>query len=37
MAKTVKNLPSMQENQVRTLGREDPVENGMATLSIILV
>ena len=33
---TVKNLPAMQENQVRSLGQEDPLENRMATHSSIL-
>ena len=33
----VKNVPSMQETQVRSLGREDPLEKGMATHSSILV
>ena len=28
----VKNLPAMQETQVRTLGQEDPLEKVMATL-----
>ena len=32
----VKNLPAMQETQVRSLGQEDPVEMGMATHSSIL-
>ena len=32
----VKNLPAMQEIQVRSLGQEDPLENGMATHSSIL-
>ena len=27
----VKNLPVMQETSVRVLGREDPLEKGMAT------
>ena len=27
----VKNLPAMQENRVQSLGREDPLEKGMAT------
>ena len=36
MAQTVKNLPAMQENQVQSLGWEDPLEKGMATHSIIL-
>ena len=33
---TVKNLPTKQETQVLSLGREDPLEEGMATHSIIL-
>ena len=32
----VKNLPAMQETQVRLLGREDPWEKGMATHTSIL-
>ena len=32
----VKNLPAMQETQVRSLGREDPLEEGMATHSSTL-
>ena len=36
VAQTVKNLPAMQENQVRSLGREDSLEKGMATHSSIL-
>ena len=32
----VKNLPAMQETQVRFLGREDPLETEMATHSSIL-
>ena len=32
----VKNLPAMQETWVRSLGREDPLEEGMATHSGIL-
>ena len=35
-AQMVKNLPVMQETQVRSLGREDPLEKGMATHSSIL-
>ena len=31
----VKNLPAIQETQVRILGREDPLEKGMATHSNI--
>ena len=36
MAQVVRNLPLMQETQVQPLGREDPLEEGMATHSIIL-
>ena len=32
----VKNLPAMQDTQVRSLGREGPLEKGMATHSSIL-
>ena len=32
----VKNPPAMQEMQVRSLGRKDPLEEGMATHSSIL-
>ena len=32
----VKNLPTMQEIQVRSLGQEDPLEKGMATHSSFL-
>ena len=32
----VKTLPAMQETQVRSLGREDPLEGEMATHSSIL-
>ena len=32
----VKNLPAMQETQVRSLGLENPLEKGMATHSSIL-
>ena len=35
MAQMVKNLPAMQETQVRCLGREDPLEKGVATHSSI--
>ena len=31
VAQTIKNLPAMQETQVRSLGWEDPLEKGMAT------
>ena len=36
VAQTVKNLPAMWETQVRSLGWEDPLEEGMATHSRIL-
>ena len=36
VAQTVKNLPTMQETWVRSLGWEDPLEMGMATHSNIL-
>ena len=32
----VKDLPAMQETQVRSLGLEDPLEEGMASHSNIL-
>ena len=36
MAQMVKNLPSIWETWVRSLGWEDPLEEGMATHSSIL-
>ena len=36
MAQTIKNLPVMQETQVRSLGQEDPLEKSMAPHSSIL-
>ena len=36
MAQRVKHLPTMWETWVRSLGREDPLEEGMATHSSIL-
>ena len=36
VAQTIENLPAMQETQVQSLGREDPLEKGMATHSSIL-
>ena len=36
MAQTVKNVPAMQETWVQSLGREDPLEKGMANHSSIL-
>ena len=36
MAESVERQPKMRETQVRSLGREDPLEKGMATHSSIL-
>ena len=36
MTQMVKNLPAMRETWVRSLGREDPLEEGMATHSSLL-
>ena len=36
LAQTVKNLPAVQETWVRSLGWEDPLEEGMATHSSTL-
>ena len=36
VAQTVKNPLAMQETQVQSLGREDPLEKGMAIHSSIL-
>ena len=36
VAQMVKNLLAMQETKVRTLGQEDPLEEGKATDSSIL-
>ena len=36
MAQLVKNLPAVQETWVRSLGWEDPLEEGMAIHSSIL-
>ena len=36
VAQMVKNLPAMQETQLRSLGWEDPLEKGKATHSSIL-
>ena len=33
MAQMVRNLPTMNETQIPSLGREDPLEKGMATHS----
>ena len=37
MAQPVKNLPAMREAWVQSLGWEDPLEQGMATHSSLLV
>ena len=36
VAQMVKSLPAVQETQVQSLGREDPLEKEMATHSSIL-
>ena len=36
VAQTVKNLPTIQETWVQSLGQEDPLEKEMATHSSIL-
>ena len=36
VAQTVRNLPTMQDTWVQSLGQEDPLEKGMATHSSIL-
>ena len=36
MAQTVKNLPTMLETWVQSLGWEDPLEKGTATYSCLL-
>ena len=36
VAQMVKNLPTMKETEVKFLGREDPLEKGIATPSSIL-
>ena len=36
VAQTIKNLPAVQETLIPFLGREDPLEKGMATHSSIL-
>ena len=36
VAQTVKNLPAVQETQVRSLGQEDPLEKEIASHSSIL-
>ena len=37
VAQRIKYLPAMQETWVQSLGWEDPLEKGMATVSSILV
>ena len=36
MAQMVKNLPTVQETRVQSLGWDDPLEKGMTTYSSIL-
>ena len=36
VAQMAENLRAIQETQVQTLGREDPLEKGMATHSSVL-
>ena len=36
VVQTIKNLPAMQETQVRSLGQDDPLGEEMATHSSIL-
>ena len=36
VAQMVKNLPIMQETWVQSLGREDPLKEGMATQSSVV-
>ena len=36
MAQMVKNLPEVQETQIRSLGQEDPLEEEMATTPLFL-
>ena len=36
VAQMVKNLPAIQETWVQSLGREDPLEKGMATHPVFL-
>ena len=36
VAQTAKNLPTVQETWVQSLGQEDPLEKGMTTQSSIL-
>ena len=35
IAQSVKNLPAVQETQVRSLGQEDPLEMEMATTPVL--
>ena len=36
VAQTIKNLPAVQQTSVRSLGWEDPLEEGMATTPVFL-
>ena len=35
VAQVIKNLPAMQENQVQSLGQEDPLEKEMASILVV--
>ena len=37
VAQLIKNLPAMQDTQVRSLGWEDPLEKEMATHSVLFI
>ena len=37
VVETVKGLPSVQETQVQSLGWEDPLEEEMATYSLVFL
>ena len=37
VAQMVKNLPTMQETKVRSLGQQDPLEKRMATTPVFLL
>ena len=36
VAQTIKNLPAVQQTSVRSLGWEDPLEEGMASTPVFL-
>ena len=37
VAQTVKNMPTMWETHIQSLGQEDPLKKGMATYSSVLI